>query len=371
VLEELRWDGGRGSAPTAWISFGAELNGLGLSAEEEETLGGHVKAALAVARLVRLRDSSLAGTEVEAAPDGRMKQGGAWVAIGMELIGLDLSAEEEGRLDLQSKASLAAARMFIARGGLDPGNLESARDAQSKRWGARPLAAALGGGVSGGVELEAAAAGHSGRRRGPWVSLGMELCGLGLSVEEEEALDPHSKAAMAAARVMLHRRSIAGTDSEAALDGQSRLAGAPSSWIDFGSQLAGQGLSAEEEAALDPHSRAALAVVRVLALRGNLGGTDVEVAPGSQSRRAGKKKAPMSFGLDLSRLGFTVEEEAALDSQSKVSCRLFVQLPHTWACISVAVPCGLYLTLRCDPNCMGCSWGSSKECGGGSLCEHG
>ena len=63
------------------------------------------------------------------------------------------------------------------------------------------------------------------------VSLGIELCGLGLSAEEEEALDLHSKAAMAAARMVLHRRSIAGTDSEAALDGQSRRA-APDVGID-------------------------------------------------------------------------------------------------------------------------------------------
>ena len=110
--------------------------------------------------------------------------------------------------------------------------------------------------MSGDTEEEAAAGGH-GRRGGPWVNFGMELCGLGLGSEEEAALDSHSKMAMAAARVVRIRdSSIIVMDDEAALDGHSsRFRAAPSSWVGFGLELSKLGLTSDEEAMLDPQSQ--------------------------------------------------------------------------------------------------------------------
>ena len=164
----------------AWVAIGMELIGLDLSAEEEVGLDAHAKATLFAARLVRVRSGSDAGTDAEAAPGGQSRRAApsSWIAFGMELYNLALSPEEEARLDLQSKAALAAAGKLLALGVLSP------------------------------TEDEAAPGGH-GRRVGAWVGLGMELDGLGLSVEEEVSLDGQSKAAIAAARLVRLRDGAA------------------------------------------------------------------------------------------------------------------------------------------------------------------
>ena len=164
-----------------------------------------------------------------------------WQAFGLELMGLDLTEEEEEALGPTCKAAMRAGMALQIH--------------------------KLGGGDGVTMEQEAMLDAHfDGKYLTSWVGFGLEVAGLQLSAEEESYMDTLSTTALATARVLLAHASLdatgLGMELEAALDAQARRGGVPSSWIAFGLELASLGLSESDEDALDLQSQAALNVAR-------------------------------------------------------------------------------------------------------------
>lgn len=99
-----------------------------------------------------------------------------------------------------------------------------------------------------------------------------------------------------------------------------RRLGTPLRWIEFGNDLLGLELNLDEEAGLDAHAKAALAVARVMALCGPEPRED-QVGLDPQSKRA--QSAWIHFGLELSALDLRAEEEGKLDALSKVTANTY------------------------------------------------
>jgi len=80
-------------------------------------------------------------------------------------------------------------------------------------------------------------------------------------------------------------------------------------------------LTADEDAALDAQSKAALSTARVLLVNANLDGStglslELEAVFDAQARRGGVPTSWLSFGTELFGLRLGTEEESLLDSQS-------------------------------------------------------
>ena len=155
----------------------------------------------------------------------KVDEGSPWLAFGLELARAGLTPEEEEALGEQTRASLAAARVLLSRSkapglGLDAG------------LGSTEGEAGLG---------TQSACGE--RSTSPWLTFGLELASLSLTVQEEEALDPLSSAALAAAYLLQSNFMGGGrrlsTQVEAALEAQAKRGGALSSWVGFGLELVG------------------------------------------------------------------------------------------------------------------------------------
>ena len=181
------------------------------------------------------------------------------------------------------------------------------------------------GGLSEPNEVERALGVPSRRRGAPcssWVQFGLELNSLGLTAEEEAALEAQSASALKVARMFIAAEEyrLAAVAAGIPLDEESKpdprtkpRLGTPQQWLDWGKELYALGLSPEEEEGLDAHSKAALGVVRVLAKRG-----EDTVLPTSAT-------AWVDFGLELSGLELSVEEEGMLDALSRAAlaaCRV-------------------------------------------------
>ncbi|KAL1500428.1 hypothetical protein AB1Y20_013085 [Prymnesium parvum] len=317
------------SASASWVEFGLELADLELDGEEEAALDAQSKASLRAARVVGRRESCRKSVAASA----------SWLDFGIELADLELTREQEASLDAQSRASLRAARVVGRREScrrscagnpswpgfqMDQTELGFIEEESSMKEHSRtplklatdasqlqhPSASAWNDfGMQEGLELSeeetaASAQAHAVTRANAhdiapatsWLGFGLELAALGLSADEEAALDAQARAALQSARVVKAR-------------GEPPESMVKSAWVGFGLELAALGLSADEEGALDAQAQAALHSARVVKARGE----PPEVGT--------VKSSWVGFGLELAGLGLNADEEEALDAQARTALR--------------------------------------------------
>ncbi|KAL1498994.1 hypothetical protein AB1Y20_013513 [Prymnesium parvum] len=377
VIRGKRGGGARAAEASAWYGLGLELLDAGVTAEVEASLDAHSRAAVKAVRwLLERRESEASGGEGQAVsscnasdlltfnpgeklpsaketaeaealpaeqrPTGRGRARSAphtsWLAFGLEIDALQLSAEEEAHLDGLSRAALGAVRELslhppLQADGSPPIEEQEALLSRSQAAVRRLRTHLLSGsGEALDSPAEAAVAPHGHAAPLTWVQLGAELMEAALPAEEEAALDPQAKAALRVARA--RRAAAEGAAAEGA-------------WADLALELAALAPNGEEEAALDLRARRALREIRAplveaAALRG--GGTccaereaaaegrrsaalrrdggglpmaEDEAAPDGPRRRGGS--AWVEWGLELAELQLDAEEEAALDNHSRAA----------------------------------------------------
>eukprot|EP00966_Prymnesium_polylepis_P271526 6273367-Prymnesium_polylepis.1 len=337
------------------LDFGLELAGLGLSADEESRLDQHSKEALEAARSMRahklLGGEGEPETEAEARLDAhsKVRRGGPPRSRFKPFQGLDELPETETEAILHPQIK-ARGR---SRGGLlsmDGGTgFESGADEASLDSGCGAPAAPSPGlipaadhAAEGNHEYEAMPAAHGRSTRGqtidasylPSMDDGMEM-----KLETESAPDAIGKSS------------------------------APSSWVAFGIELDGLGLSTDEEAQLDPTSKAALTTARVMRSRlqptpnsgelpesdsdapgpGNTGhprrgaqaqlvdgrasggaeNSDSEAGLGGQGTRSHSVAPALLPAVDRSFGELDTDVEPALDPQSRIATRR-IPPPSSW-----------------------------------------
>ncbi|KAL1530228.1 hypothetical protein AB1Y20_001143 [Prymnesium parvum] len=295
----------QGVALSACVGLGLELAGLQLSTAEESMLDLFSRSALSTARVL-LAHADLGGTglavELEAAIDTQARRGGvpsSWLGFGLELAQMNLSEADQAALDPQSRAAL------------DVGILLHERLLNGHRLTPDETGRVLGVPFLPGLDSQGTA----------WLEFGLELIGLELNDEEVAQLEWQSAAALRGARLLRasdeYRTAAAAAGvlrtSLQQLSPFSRSRSVTHEWLHWGKELYALGLGPEEEEGLDSQSKAALGLVRLLALR-----ETETLLPDNTS-------AWVDLGLELSGLELSLEEEAVLDALSRAAlaaCRV-------------------------------------------------
>ena len=140
--------------------------------------------------------------------------------------------------------------------------------------------------------------------------------GTGLDADEEGLLDAQSREMLELGRKM--RALQARTETAGGQTQPPQLSHQPSEWLEFGLELAELDFDAEEEKALDEHSRAAAMLGRVLRRKR---GDSINRTRGSSVSCSVSRMAWQGFGLNQFSLGDSVEEEKSLDAHSRIVTR--------------------------------------------------
>ncbi|KAL3928896.1 MAG: hypothetical protein SGPRY_002196 [Prymnesium sp.] len=217
------------------------------------------------------------------APHNLQKLSSSWLEWGLEVAGAGLSGEEEASLDALSRASLRAARGLLAReNSCDDG---------------------LGPGPQSNVDAHSSGKGAMARSEHQTDGCGFQRCGSGaddFTTSHEVCVDPHKTSAIMSESFDSRIREVEmpvesierpvesimrlvrprfrpgasfggdcapSMEKEAAPGAQHKPRKTSSAWLEWGAEVAGVGLSGEEEASLDALSRASLRAARVLLSR--------------------------------------------------------------------------------------------------------